>query len=92
MIDGIYIGGDVIVVVLGVDLSGEKHFLGVVQGSTENSVVVEECLNHLSDRNIQFTDRVVAVLDGAKALKKAVRNYFGDRVEIQRSLNHPYCQ
>lgn len=88
MIDGIYIGGDVIIVVLGVDLAGEKHFLGVSQGSTENSIVVEECLNRLADRDIQFTDKVVAVLDGAKALKKAVQGHFGDRVEIQRCLNH----
>jgi transposase-like protein len=88
MIDGIYIGGDVIVVVLGVDLDGEKHFLGIIQGSTENSEIVEECLNHLSDRKIQFADRVVAVLDGAKALKKAVLNHFGDKVDVQRCLNH----
>lgn len=88
MIDGIAIGGDVVAVVLGVDTEGNKHFLGISQGSTENSVIVAECLNHLSEREIQFTDRVVAVLDGAKALRKGVVDYFGDRVEIQRCLNH----
>ncbi|MCB1174559.1 MAG: transposase, partial [Leptospiraceae bacterium] len=88
MIDGIYIGDDVIVVVLGVDMAGEKHFLGVSQGSTENSIIVEECLNRLNDRDIQFADKVVAVLDGAKALRKAVKHRFGDKVAIQRCLNH----
>lgn len=88
MVDGIAIGGDTIVVILGVDTSGNKHFLGISQGSTENSVTVAECLNQLSERRIQFTDRVVAVLDGGKALHKAVTEHFGNRVEIQRCLIH----
>lgn len=88
MVDGIAVGGDIIVVVLGVDTEGNKHFLGISQGSTENSVTVAECLNQLSERRIQFTDRVVAVLDGGKALHKAVKEHFGDRVEIQRCLIH----
>jgi putative transposase len=88
MIDGIAVGGDVIVVVLGVDTEGNKHFLGISQGSTENSVIVAECLHRLDERDIQFADRVVAVLDGSKALRKAVVERFGDRVEIHRCLIH----
>lgn len=88
IIDGIHIGGDVLVVAMGVDLAGEKHFLGVSQGSTENAIVVSECLSRIAERKIQFTDKIVAVLDGAKALKKGVETHFGQRVAIQRCLNH----
>ena len=89
MIDGIHIGDDVIVVALGIDLSGTKHFLGISQGSTENSVVVQDLLTSLERRKIQFTERIIAVLDGAKALRKAVISHFGkESVAIQRCLIH----
>ena len=88
MVDGISIGGDIIVVALGVDTDGNKHFLSISQGSTENSIVVSECLNSIRYRNIQFTGKVVAVLDGAKALYKSINEFFGANIEIQRCLNH----
>lgn len=89
VIDGIHIADEVIVVALGVDLSGKKHFLGISQGSTENSEVVSGLLASIAEREIRFTKKVVAVLDGAKALRKAVVAHFGkDRVEVQRCLIH----
>ncbi len=89
MVDGIHIGDDVIVVALGIDQSGNKHFLGISQGSTENSVVVQDLLSSLERRKLQFTERIIAVLDGAKALRKSVLSHFGkERVAIQRCLIH----
>ena len=41
MIDGKEIEGECVVVALGVDSTGEKHILGLMQGSTENSAVVQ---------------------------------------------------
>ena len=88
MVDGIHIGGDVVVVILGVDTLGEKHFLSISQGSTENTEVVLSCLDQLRERGILFTEKVVAVIDGSKALKKALENHFDNQVVIQRCLNH----
>jgi len=89
MIDGLHFGDEVVVVALGADLSGNKHFLGISQGSTENSEVVKDLLNSLKRRDIRFTKRVIAVLDGAKALRKAVIGHFGkENVAIQRCLIH----
>lgn len=88
LIDGIHIGGDVIVVAMGVDISGEKRFLGVSQGSTENAEVVKDLLASLADREIRFTERLVGVIDGGKALRKGLLEHFGSRVEIQRCLIH----
>lgn len=88
VIDGIHVGGEVIIVALGVDLAGNKHFLGISEGSTENADVVRGLLATLAERDIRFTERVVAVTDGAKALHKGLRDHFGNRVFIQRCLNH----
>lgn len=88
MIDGLHVCGEVIVVALGVDVSGNKHFLGISQGSTENAEVVAGLLSSLADRKIQFTEKVLAVIDGGKALRRGLTNHFGDRVSIQRCLIH----
>jgi hypothetical protein len=64
-------------VALGVDLAGINIFLAISQGSTENSAVVTYTLRSIDNRGIQFTERVNAVLDGARALKKAVVSHFG---------------
>ena len=63
MVDFIHIGGDVVIVILDVDTLGEKHFLSISQGSTENTEVVLSCLDQLRERGILFTKKVVAVID-----------------------------
>ena len=88
IVDGIHISDEVLVVALGVDEDGNKQYLGVFQGSSESSEIVSNCLNSISERNIQFTDKVLAVIDGSKALRKGLVEYFGDRVSIQRCFNH----
>ncbi len=88
MIDGIEFGGSIVIVALGVDLAGNKHILGISEGSTENSDVCISLLGAIREREIKFTDKVVVVMDGAKALKKAVVSVFDKRVYIHRCLNH----
>ena len=87
-LDGIEFAGTVAIVALGVDLQGNKHILGISEGSTENSEVCTGLLSNIMERDIRFTDKIIAVLDGSKALKKAVISVFGKRVEIQRCLLH----
>lgn len=88
IVDGIHISDEVLVVILGIDTEGNKHFLGISQGSTENFEIVSGCLRSLFERQIQFTDKIIAVIDGAKALRKGLIEFFGERVSIQRCIIH----
>ena len=87
-IDGVNFGGDMVVVALGVDMQGNKHFIGISQGSTENAVIVSELLAGIAERKIKFSHKVICILDGSKALRKGVLDHYGDRADIQRCLIH----
>jgi transposase-like protein len=88
LIDGLHVSEEAFVIALGVDVHGKKHILGISQGSTENADVVRALLASIKDREIQFTDRIVGVIDGAKALRRGLVDHFGDRIEIQRCAIH----
>ena len=88
MIDGQAFAGEHVIAALGVDETGQKHILGLVQGSTENSTVVQHLLDDLIERGLDPTQRMLSVLDGAKALHKAVKNTFGKCCEVQRCQVH----
>lgn len=88
VLDGIAFGGSMVIVALGVDTAGEKHFLGISEGTTENSQTCLGLLRAIQDRGIKFTDRILCVMDGSKALEKAAREFFADRVEIQLCYLH----
>lgn len=88
MIDGKQIAGVCVVVALGVDTSGKKHILGLVQGSTENSTVVQHLLDDLIERGLDPKQRMLIVLDGSRALRKAIKKTFGDRCPVQRCQLH----
>lgn len=51
---------------------------------TENSTVVKGLLADLVTRGLRFEDGLLVVLDGSKALRKAVNSVFGDHVIVQR--------
>ena len=72
MIDGVYFAEHLCVVALGIDIDGVKHPLGLVEGSTENTTVVKSLLTGLRDRGLDTTRPILAVLDGAKALRRPV--------------------
>lgn len=88
MIDGKEIDGEYVIVALGVDSKAQKHILGVVQGSTENSAAVQHLLDDLIERGLDASQRMLIVLDGSKALRKAVRKIFGERCPVQRCHLH----
>jgi len=87
-IDGIHVADEVIVVVLGVDKEGHKHFLSVVQGSSEHSEIVLSALRKLQDREISLTERVLIVSDGSKGIEKGIKQYFGENYDHQRCILH----
>jgi putative transposase len=88
MLDGIELKGRCCVVCLGVDTDGAKHPLGLWDGSTENSTVATTLLANLVERGLDVEQGVLVVLDGAKALAKAVRDVFGTDVPVQRCQRH----
>jgi len=88
MIDGKQLYGECVVTALGVDVQGKKHILGLVQGATENSTVVQHLLDDLIERGLDTTHPMLTVLDGSKALRKAVRQTLGDRSPVQRCQLH----
>ncbi len=88
MIDGTEIAGECVVVAWGVDFTGEKHILGLVQGGTENSTVVQHLLDDLIERGLDPKQRMLIVLDGSKALRKAIKRTFSDRCPLQRCQLH----
>ena len=87
-IDGIEFKGQHLVAALGVATDGSKTILGLRQGASENATVAGELLEDLAGRGVDFSAPMLYVLDGAKALTKAVRKQAGKTALIQRCQMH----
>ena len=87
VVDGKAFAGDQVVVALGVTATGEKRILGLVQTASENQRVITSFLRELGERGFPLDQPLLAVLDGAKGLRAAVRAVFGD-VPVQRCQWH----
>ena len=88
-IDGLHVGNDlVLVAALGIDGDGNKHPLGIVEGATENAAVVQALIDNLIDRGLDPRVCRLFIVDGAKALTKAIRATFGRQTPIQRCQIH----
>jgi putative transposase len=87
MIDGVHYAETCCVVALGIDLQGNKIPLSLVEGSTENATLVTELLVGLRERGLDVTRPILACLDGARALHRAVLDVF-DAPVIQRCQLH----
>ena len=88
MLDGIHVDDHVVLVALGIDIEGRKHVLGLREGATENSTACKALLADLCERGLRTDRTMLVVLDGAKALRKAVRDVFGDCALVQRCQEH----
>lgn len=88
MMDGLELGKMTILAAMGIDSEGKKRILGIVEGGSENSTVVKTLLEDLIERGLDATRPRLYVLDGGKALHKAVRELFGNDVNIQRCQVH----
>lgn len=88
MIDGLNVAGQMIVVALAITADGTKVPVGLQLGDTENAVVVKDLIADLVDRGLRFEQGILAVLDGSKALRKAVVKAFGTAARVQRCVLH----
>jgi putative transposase len=77
-----------LVVALGVDRQGRKQVLGLWSGATENAEVCGALLDDLIARGLSTDKPYLFILDGAKALKKAVVSRFGSKALLQRCRVH----
>jgi len=88
MIDGIHFRDSVILIAQGIDWQGTKHVLGLREGSTEATRVVRSLLSDLIERGLDAQRARLWVIDGGKALRKAIVETFGARALIQRCQEH----
>lgn len=88
MIDGVSFGDRTVVVVLGVDIKGKKHILGLREGSTENWELGRDLFENLLSRGLKSDEKYLFIIDGSKALRKAIRRVFGEEALVQRCVRH----
>ncbi len=87
-LDGFGMGEHLLVGALGVTADGTKVPLGVAEGTTENKAVCTRLVADLADRGLDAARGVLFVVDGGKALDKAIRAVFGPKALIQRCRRH----
>jgi transposase-like protein len=88
-IDGIHMDEDMtLVAAVGVDVDGDKHPLGAVEGATENAATVQALIDNLALRGLDPAVPRLFIIDGSKALSKAIRATFGRDAAIQRCQIH----
>ena len=87
LIDGVHFGEHTCVVALGIAIDGTKHPLALVEGSTENATLARELLVGLRERGLDVTRPILCVIDGAKALRRAILDVF-DHPVLARCQQH----
>ena len=91
LIDGIEFAGRVVVAAVAISAELEKVPVGLIEGDTENATVVKDLLASLIERGFQLhCAKLLCILDGSKALRKAVLATFGSSALIQRCWLHKY--
>ena len=87
MVDGVHFGEHTCVVALGIGIDGTKHPLALVEGATENATLARDLLVGLRERGLDTTRPILCVIDGAKALRRAILDVF-DHPVLARCQQH----
>lgn len=88
MLDGLEIAERCHVVALGISTEGVKIPLGLWEGSTENATLARTLLADLVDRGLDAEQAILFVIDGGKALRRAIRDVFGEHALVHRCHRH----
>ena len=88
VLDGKTFTDAVMVIAVGITISGEKRFLSFVETDTENERVLTPFLRSLVERGLDLAQGVLVILDGGKGLRSAVRKAFRHRALVQRCQWH----
>jgi putative transposase len=86
--DGVHVAKRQIVVCVGVDVGGKKHVLATQNGASENEIVCRDLIYSLKEKGLDTEQKYLFVIDGSKALAKAIRCAFGPNAAIQRCQEH----
>jgi transposase-like protein len=87
-IDGQQHGNHHVISAVGVDSSGKKHVLGLQEGATENAAAAKVLLIHLREHGVDPKKQYLFIIDGAKALRAAIREVYGAEQPVQRCRKH----
>ena len=87
-LDGVQFGPYHVICAVGVDSQGHKRMLGFREGATENAEVAKALLEDLVARGLSPFRKRLFVIDGSKALRKAIDQVFGEENVVQRCRNH----
>ena len=88
VLDGKTFAEATMVVALGITMTGDKRFLGVVETDTENEQVLTPFLRSLVERGLDVSQGLLVIVDGGKGLRAAVRKAFRHRALVQRCQWH----
>ena len=88
MLDGIDIADRTHVVALGISTDGVKIPLGLWEGSTENATLARSLLSDLVERGLDPEQAILFVIDGGKALRRAIKDVFGEHALVHRCHRH----
>jgi putative transposase len=88
MLDGLEIADRTHVVALGITTDGVKIPLGLWEGSTENATLARTLLADLVDRGLDPGQAILFVIDGGKALRRAIKDVFGEHALVHRCHRH----
>jgi transposase-like protein len=88
MLDGLDIADRTHVVALGITTDGVKIPLGLWEGSTENATLARSLLSDLVDRGLDPEQAILFVIDGGKALRRAIKDVFGEQALVHRCHRH----
>jgi transposase-like protein len=87
-VDGQRFGDHHVLSAVGVDREGRKHVLGIEPGATENAAAVKRLFARLRENGLKTDQKYLFVIDGAKALRAAIDEVFGDDQPVQRCRKH----
>ena len=88
MLDGMEIADRTHVVALGISTEGVKIPLGLWEGSTENATLARALLADLVDRGLDPEQAILFVIDGGKAIRRAIKDVFGEHALVHRCHRH----
>ena len=88
ILDGKSLAEEQVLIAVGVTVDGQKIILGFEQTATENAKVARQFLQSLIDRGLAYQQGLLFVIDGAKGLRKAIDEVFGDYAAVQRCQWH----
>ena len=88
MLDGLEIADRTHVVALGITTEGVKIPLGLSEGSTENATLARTLLADLVDRGLDPEQAILFVIDGGKAIRRAIKDVFDEHALVHRCHRH----